>query len=359
MHENTLRLTSVCGRVTERIHKRLRLPLAVLFTCLLSFLGGQVFGQSSQSCYVWSADPRFDTPSADGTYICQQWTNWFLTSGGYAGYITSINPTTAPTADWDQLVCKIEESDGGGIYTPTSYTVGTSSGDCEYFLRGDALSASKDLVGDPINPGVGAVTKIEEDGTFAAAGSTLKFDRFYNSNDYTGTDMGPGWRHSYDRSVSIVTGTIGAQYTLLADTSPEYSDPGTACASGFAALQSQVPGWQSGAVSYQGGLCQLTSSNGQLSTIPIYSTYPYSNGSSPPAVEYDAIRDDGTIIRFPVVNGVITSPPGVAMQFAVDYPYFTLTDEDGNVEQYNGWGVLRSITSRTGVVVTFGQQANG
>ena len=69
-------------------------------------------------------------------------------------------------------------------------------------------------------------------------------------------------------------------------------------------------------------------------------------------------RDDGQVIRFPVSGSTIVTLPGVTLRFAVTGSGFTVTDENDSVETYNAAGTLLSITSRAGVVLTMGYDAN-
>ncbi len=75
-------------------------------------------------------------------------------------------------------------------------------------------------------------------------------------------------------------------------------------------------------------------------------------------IEYDVVRDDGQVVRFPIQGGVVTNLPGVSMRFAVTGSGFTLTDDDDNVETYNSAGVLQSVTSRSGLVQTISYDAS-
>jgi len=77
--------------------------------------------------------------------------------------------------------------------------------------------------------------------------------------------------------------------------------------------------------------------------------------ASPPQsspIEYDVVRDDGQILRYPVQGGVVTNPAGISIRFSVTGSGYTITDDDDNVETYNSSGVLQSIMSRSGVVQT-------
>jgi YD repeat-containing protein len=65
------------------------------------------------------------------------------------------------------------------------------------------------------------------------------------------------------------------------------------------------------------------------------------------------------VLRYPVINGVITNSPGISVRLAVTGSGFTVTDDDDNVEVYNSVGVLQSINSRSGIVQTIAYDTNG
>jgi YD repeat-containing protein len=75
---------------------------------------------------------------------------------------------------------------------------------------------------------------------------------------------------------------------------------------------------------------------------------------------YDAIRDDGQLIRFIVDgSGAIINPPGSNLTLQKTASGFTVTDGSDNVEQYDTNGKLLSVTSRTGVVQTMSYDGSG
>jgi len=90
-------------------------------------------------------------------------------------------------------------------YATSPYVAELSSGYTNsYFTEGTVTQAQvscHNCVADPINPGVGNVFETETDVRFAGA-SPIVYQRFYNSADSTGSDGVPGWRHSYDRSIT-------------------------------------------------------------------------------------------------------------------------------------------------------------
>jgi YD repeat-containing protein len=95
-----------------------------------------------------------------------------------------------------------------------------------------------------------------------------------------------------------------------------------------------------------------------VGTVPVYS----SGGTVAPAVTpvaYDLVRDDGQLIRFTVLNGVITAPPTISLTLQQSSSGYTLADTNDGVETYDTTGKLLSITSRPGVVQTMSYDASG
>ena len=134
-----------------------------------------------------------------------------------------------------------------------------------------------------------------------------------------------------------------------------------ACTSGFAAVQGAVPAWSAATATYSGGVCVVANGSTTISTLPIQ-TYPTpypAPTSSATVIEYDAIRDDGQILRFPIINGSVSNPPGVSVRLAITGSGFTVTDDQDTVESYSAAGLLQSITGRAGVTQTMGYDANG
>jgi RHS repeat-associated protein len=205
---------------------------------------------------------------------------------------------------------------------------------------------------DPINPATGNVYTVETDVTFKGAGA-VSYTRYYSSNDTTGVDGVPGWRHSYARSIATVYSNPPLIYSPAQSpaVSQLYTTPAAACISGFSTIQSSVPGWSGATASYSNGVCAVTVGGVVVAYLPIYTA-----GLPPPPppqpIEYDVVRDDGQVLRYPIQGGSVVNPPGVSIRFAVNGSGFTVTDDDDNVESYNASGVLQSITSRSGVVQT-------
>lgn len=205
-------------------------------------------------------------------------------------------------------------------------------------------------VGDPVNPANGNVYKSESD----VSAQGLTFSRFYNSGGSANTHMGAAWRHAYSRNIAANFSLVATFPAAAAGatSSSNYPDAATACVSGFSEIRSHVSAWQNGTASYTGGVCALTSGGVSIGTIPVY----LASGSPPPpsstAVEFDVTRDDGQVIRFPVLSGVITALPGVELRLQQIAGGFTVTDGVDSIETYDTSGRLLSIRSRSGVLQT-------
>jgi len=234
-----------------------------------------------------------------------------------------------------------------------AYYLGTSSP-----AQAQCSSCVENFIAHPINPASGAMFDTFSDGP--AASGSMPVKRSYNSLDKSSTDSSTGWRHSFTRSVAVRYSTIdSAPYVTAAGVSSKYSSPSTACVGGFAEVKSGVPQWATVSASYANGNCLLTKNGAFVGTVTVRVT----GGSvvAPPSpVAYDAIRDDGQLIRFIVdSNGSIINPPGVGLKLQKTAASFTITDGNDNVEQYDTNGKLLTVTSRTGVVQTMSYDGSG
>jgi YD repeat-containing protein len=109
---------------------------------------------------------------------------------------------------------------------------------------------------------------------------------------------------------------------------------------------------------YSGGNCQLTKSGVSVGSVPMnYTRQSLPIASTP--IAFDAVRDDGQVIRFTVQTGLIITPPGTALKLLQTVSGFTLTDDSDNIEVYDSNGRLLSVTSRTGVVQTMNYDGAG
>jgi RHS repeat-associated protein len=312
--------------------------------------------------HAWSGQDQSFTDAAQASFA----TDHDCWSDGAGGCQTltfqGCNPAGNPSATQLYAFCLVTGSGGVGAPQGVQLTIQVDAGQvpCLYSITATPppmSSPCKDCMLDPINPATGSVYAKEDDFAVAGGSSAVEYSRYYNSADPTGIDGVPGWRHSYGRSIFINFGTITPYLGESPLTSPQYTTPQDACVSGFAAIQGAVPAWAGATAAYNNGSCTILSGNTTIGTAEIN----YGFFGTPPAdpVEYDAVRDDGQIIRFTLQNGVINSQPGVSLRLVQAGSGFTLTDDQDNVEVYNAAGVLQSITSRAGIIQTISYDPTG
>lgn len=217
--------------------------------------------------------------------------------------------------------------------------------------------SSGDSVVHSIDPATGNVNLRETDIEFSGAPGSAIFQRFYNSDDLTGIDGVPGWRHSYSRRVEPVYERPARAYPgKSSGVSARFSTPAAACTTGFSQIRDVEPAWADATAMYNNGVCVLTRGSVTIATLPIES-YPVPEPPARPS-EYDLIRDDGQIVRYTLQDGV-RAQPGVSIRLAVTNVGFTVTDDDDNVETYDRAGVLQSVKSRVGRVQRVSHDSNG
>jgi len=246
-------------------------------------------------------------------------------------------------------------------------------GSCEFFAgrnapdnnepqscaAGAPAGHAPSLFSDPINPSNGAVVKTEGDCSARARGSP-SFSRYYDSTDSSATNISRGWHGAYSRRVAKTADIAAPRSVAIGDPnySSTYSDPATACTSGFAQIQAGVPSWVGATAQYVGGICQVVKNGAVIGTVPLYSSGGMPVPLSVPTI-YRVIRDDGQAIRFWQQNGVLRGSAGVSVRLQTTAGGFEVRDNNDNVEAYNSAGVLLSITSRSGIVQTMTYQTDG
>jgi len=359
-----------------------RLVIAQVALCLASIIPSHAAAQAQ--CYAYEAPwtgTNYSTPQAacnnggaannsspnnGGGTTTNTYVLGFLYQGSQSTYNAMWLCNDISTVTMTQVNCNANPGLCGTQSTFQGYTVETSvyppPASCGYFVEATTAlpeACSANCPADPVNPGVGNVIESEDDVSIKNISGSLLFKRYYNSADANGSDMGPGWRHSYGRSIEVQYEAVQAlAYPGQSSTvSPEYTTPAEACVSGFAAIQAQVNGWQNASAAYTNNVCVISTGAGVIGTLPILS--PYVVPWVTEVVEYDVIRDDGQTLRFTTQNGGITPPPGVSLRLAQTQNGLTLTDDDDNVETYSASGVLLSIKNRAGVVQTVNYDSNG
>jgi Domain of unknown function (DUF6531) len=134
----------------------------------------------------------------------------FEMMGAFTGQSDSDPPCTTPTAlgqmcwvdIWYYFLPSIPNWTRYGFYPLYS---GASP---QYWIAAlptpqSEMHANNHAGDDPINPATGNDYTVETDVTFKGAGAA-SYTRHYSSNDTTGVDGVPGWRHSYARYITTV-----------------------------------------------------------------------------------------------------------------------------------------------------------
>lgn len=218
----------------------------------------------------------------------------------------------------------------------------------------------KSLIGDPINPATGNVFSSSND-LSAGGHRQLSFSRFYNSGDRETRGFSAGWRHSFSREIRVVSQS--ATYKRFQGGSPGtsslYTNAASACTSGFAQIKSNVAAWASATASFSDNVCTLNRSGTSIGTLPIRFSSTFLPPPAATPVYLDVVRDDGTLIRFPLQAGTIVSPPSTGIKLQQTSGGYALTDASDTVESYNINGKLLSITSREDVVQTMSYDTAG
>jgi YD repeat-containing protein len=262
-------------------------------------------------------------------------------------YLTVFNSSACPSGCTDDL-----GSFGG---------VGLAPSTCTQFY----VSASPPpeaqcglCVGDPINPGSGAVIAMAAD--IGSSDATLRFERFYNSTAKYAANLSAGWRHSYSRSITPRYSGVAykAYVQSSSDNSSLHSSAASACTSGFAQIKSRVTNWANATASYANGICRVSLGATSVAILPIYSNLDAPFGGSAAAV-FDAIRDNGQVVTFWVDGSSLVAPPSINLKLQQSGSGYTLTDADDAIETYDTNGKLLSIMSRAGVVQTMSYEASG
>jgi YD repeat-containing protein len=216
----------------------------------------------------------------------------------------------------------------------------------------------KNRLVDPLDPASGNMNMFETDNH--GNGPNPAFSRYYNSFDTSQRDLGPGWRHSYSRSITPRY-DIPPFIPYIGDSSnsPLYTTESDACLSGFPQIQSQITNWSSATASYAGDhRCTISRGGSTIGILPIvYAQWPLPPAT--PVLEgFDVTRDDGQVIGFDGTGTSITAPASISLRLQQTSSGFVLTDDEDNVEQYDTNGKLLSVTSRSGVTETVGYDAS-
>lgn len=221
---------------------------------------------------------------------------------------------------------------------------------------GSQCCVGKPRLGDPIDPSNGNVSKLEGDLASGSSSNSMVFRRFHNSGDMTAGN-GVAWRHSFSRTIQPINNSV--PYPNGQVSSPLYSDPASACTSGFAQIQSQVGNWQGATASYSNGVCLLAKAGATIAAIPVLTSSTQLAVPLNVITGFDAIRDDGQLIRFTMQGSTLSAPPTVDFKLRQTDNGFVLKDRQDNVETYDANGRILSIASRAGVIQTMNYDGSG
>ena len=321
LRASTSARTSASSESSPRNKSKRSKPAAlfasILCLLMLSFAPGHAHAQT----YAWmdygncpwygSTEGAFATaPNAYSTCIAHynavpHGTTTFEYHGAYTGP-SSSNPACTDPPTSAGVFCYVDIWDAwpltNGVYYHFSWMQLTSVSSPQYFVSAtpspQSQMCSRTCVGDPVNPATGNVFTKETDIAFQGTGA-ISYSRFYSSADTAGVDGVSGWRHSYARYVSTIYTNPTIIYAASNLVSARYSTPSAACTSGFSGIKSYVAAWASATATYSNGACVITANSITLDVIPIYAT-PVSPAPQSTPIEYDVVRDDGQVVRFPV-----------------------------------------------------------
>jgi len=187
-----------------------------------------------------------------------------------------------------------------------------------YYVTTDSLPLADcgnncNKVADPISPSNGNVSHSEIDIPVNGSSPQSVFEHFYNSDDSSFSDMVIGWRHSFSRK--IVANVQATPYVPYFYPNPRnsalFSDPGSACNSGWSQVSSTSTRWANTTSTYVNGLCSLSQGGNVVATIAVRNASFLPASVTGSAVSFDATRDDGRDINFMVSGSTIVAPIGV------------------------------------------------
>ncbi|HEY4091632.1 MAG TPA: RHS repeat-associated core domain-containing protein [Luteibacter sp.] len=242
-----------------------------------------------------------------------------------------------------------------------AYDIGKNAGGCDCDSgngndRGDQPTPATAMGMDPVNTSTG--NKYLQDTDFKSPSPALTFRRFYNSiSSVQPTSLGTSWRHSFDRSLSLVSAT---QITLfrpdgrfeqfvkssgawkadadVPDRLTEQDDP-TGVVTGYTVFLAAVR--ETEQYSSEGLLQSVTTASG------LTTTFTYSTSATPATLApkagllLQAVGPDGRMLAFAYnASGLLTQvtlPDGQLLQYAYDTTTASLIKvqyPDGKARQY-------------------------
>src|SRR5579862_8241701 len=286
------------GRMERSRGSRYALLCVLLISAMVPLLPMTGWAQSAPS-FVWQL--RAGGTIGDSFSVC---------SSANTSYSTGSN-TFVPMAGMNLYPVSSSDLTGGCDdhwtswypYEPPHWTSGVLYGDHgvdiiatppPYYVSAKLrpnTDCKTTCLGDPINPVDGAVIKREDDYVSPSRFGGPGFARFYSSSDISGTDLSPGWRHSYSRHVAAnyTVATIAPYDASDANNSPLYADPASACLNGFVQIRGKVSAWGNATTSsYTGTTCVLTKAGVNIGTLTVlHDGLPPLPTPSPSPVSYD------------------------------------------------------------------------
>ena len=292
-------------------------------------------------------------PTTDAVQCANQAAVNACAHDGGAGVWCGITATSCAIQDSVLAQCSMSNGTSFSPVTPQPvYFVSTHSlamADC-----GTCPRNNNNHVADPIGPANGNVSHRETDVVAPALVVIGAFERFYNSADPRGTDLGVGWRHSFSRQ--IVASPLLTPYQPYFSSDPRnsasYGSSSNACTFGWSQVSATSNQWANTTSSFANNVCSLTQNGSVIATIPVFSGVLLPLGVSGPTVSVTAIRDDGQQISFTLNGSTIVAPAGITLRLTQTGTGYQLIDDDDTVEIYNLTGQLISVTTRAGVAET-------
>lgn len=211
------------------------------------------------------------------------------------------------------LICAVGGVSQDGLTCPGVYYVSTDvlpQADC------GCDKNNNNKFGDPINPSNGTVTFQDVDISPGWGAAAITFARYYNSADTGFSDMATGWRHSFGRKIIAnvqATPYVPYFYSYARDSSL-YSDPATACTSGWSQVSGTSSQWAGTTSSYTNGSCSLSRNGTIVATIPVRNAVQYPPSIAGTPVSFDAIRDDGQDVTFTLQGSTPAPPTGTTLR---------------------------------------------
>ena len=376
--------TLVSTRVRS-MHLALR-PLIMLPLCLLSLAAhAQTFCaagtvQTGWQCGVNNPTVSYSTADAcgysslaageadieahaDKFYVPPNWVtpvpgtlNWHLganpdpSSAGTSAYLADNTPPNGAPTILD------------------AYTLAGACGPLSYFVTvplnpvppiadsGRSCPACTNGPLDPVNPLSGGELLAETDIGSSGFRGSLLFRRYYNSRDITGGDLGPGWRHSYSRHLTLEY-SYPQQLPPAPGTSSLAGTPSAACTAGWNQIRGNAPGLQAATSSYSNGVCTLSMNGANVMTLAVYDNSGQYITVNSTLIAVHAYRDDGHILNFAASGSSLTAEAGVSARLSATANGYQLTDDNDDVESYDSTGKLLSIVDRAGNPLTLSYDA--